>query len=293
MASQANRGPAPGTSPPGDRSLSLCEQTFHTFVSVLLTELSPDANSELPPTRYWEPAPTIPNHDVSAQIGSGSTGTVWKARHRFVDQAVAVKVLADGFRDRTDERRRSFRIEAFIARTMPHPNLVQVFDVGSTSTGLPFLSMELAVRTLSTKDSTMAKLHALSAVAHALDHLHANGVVHCDVKPSNVLLVDGARSDRWILADLGMAWRVDDPIAVGAGTFGYVAPERFQQTPPTPACDVYSYARLAQHVLAPSLPKEPAHALNAALAASLARDPLQRSPRASMLLADIHAALRK
>jgi eukaryotic-like serine/threonine-protein kinase len=283
----------PGEPSPGDRSLSPTDPSFHTFISVLLTELSPDANSELQPTRYWEPAPTIPNHDVTAQIGTGSTGTVWKARHRFVDQAVAVKVLADGFRDRTEERRRSFRIEALIARTLAHPNIVQVFDVGTTSTGLPFLSMELATRTLSIKDSLMTKLHALSAVAHALDHLHVNGVVHCDVKPSNILLVDGVRSDRWILADLGMAWRVHDPIALGAGTFGYVAPERFQRTPPTPASDIYSYARLAQHILTPSLTRPAINALNVPLAPSLANDPAQRAPRASTLLTDIHAALRK
>jgi eukaryotic-like serine/threonine-protein kinase len=201
--------------------------------------------------------------------------------------------LADGFRDRADERRRSFRIEALIARTMAHPNLVQVFDVGTTSIGLPFLSMELAIRTLSIKDSMMTKLHALSAVGHALDHLHANGVVHCDVKPSNILLVDGARSDRWILADLGMAWRVNDPVALGAGTFGYVAPERFQRIPPTPACDVYSYARLAQHILTPCLTEPAINTLNVALAASLANDPAQRASRATNLLADIHTALRK
>ena len=278
---------------PGDCSLSLCNSGFRTFVSVLLTELSPESNTELQTARYWDPAPTIPNHDVSARIGTGSTGNVWKARHRFVDQAVAVKVLADGFRDRAEERRRSFRIEALIARTMPHPHLVQVFDVGATSTGLPFLSMELAVRTLNVKDSMMTKLHALSAVGHALDHLHANGVVHCDVKPSNILLVDGIRSDRWILADLGMAWRVNDPFALGAGTFGYVAPERFQRTPPTSACDVYSYARLAQHILTPCVNETTMHALSSVLSSSLADDPRQRARLATDLLAEIHTALRK
>jgi eukaryotic-like serine/threonine-protein kinase len=259
---------------------------------VLLTELSPEL-TVLPQAHYWEPAPTVPNHDVSACIGSGATGKVWRARHRIVDQPVAVKVLANGFRDRTEERRRSFRIEALIARTMPHPNLVQVFDVGVTSNGLPFLSMELAVRTLSDKDSASAKLRALRDVAHALDHLHANGVVHCDVKPSNILLVDGAREDRWILADLGMAWRTSDPVALGGGTFGYVAPERFQQIPPTPASDIYSYARLAQHLLAQFSAGRALKSLESAIAQSLSMEPSKRAKKATDLLANIQEALRK
>jgi eukaryotic-like serine/threonine-protein kinase len=256
---------------------------------MLLDELLP---ADLPPTRYWEPAPTVPGHDLSTRIGNGSTGTVWKARHRLVDQAVAVKVLADGFRDRTEERRRAFRIEALISRTIPHRHLVQVFDVGLTSTGMPFLSMELAVRTLSDKDSMLTKLQALQGVARALDHLHANGVVHCDVKPSNILLIDGARSDRWTLADLGMAWRTNDPVTIGAGTFGYVAPERFHRIPPTSAVDIYSYARLAQHLLTPHLADAALASFTKTLSPSLANEPSERAKRASDLLADIHATIR-
>jgi eukaryotic-like serine/threonine-protein kinase len=248
--------------------------------------------AEFAPIRYWEPSPTVPGHDVSTRIGSGSTGTVWKARHRLVDQHVAVKVLADGFRDRTEERRRSFRIEAFISRTMPHRNLVQVFDVGLTATGLPFLSMELAIRTLSDKDGMMTKLHALRGVAHALDHLHTNGVVHCDVKPTNILLIDSAREDRWTLADLGMAWRTNDPVTIGSGTFGYVAPERFHRIPPTSAVDVYSYARLAQYLLTPHLAAATLTAFTNTLAPSLSNDPGDRARRATELLAAIHATIR-
>jgi serine/threonine protein kinase len=282
-----------GDHSPGDRSLSLYKSSFRTFVSVLLTELSPESQTEVPEHRYWDPAPTVPNHDVSACIGTGATGKVWRARHRLVDQPVAVKVLADGFRDRAELRRRSFRIEALIARTLPHPHLVQVFDVGMTTNGLPFLSMELAIRTLSEKDSLNTKLQALQGVAHALDHLHINGVVHCDVKPTNILLVSGGRKDRWILADLGMAWRAQDPIAFGAGTFGYVAPERFQKTPPTPASDVYSYARLAQHLLVPSTAGSSLLALETTLSKSLSIEPTERAPKATDLLAEIFASLPK
>jgi hypothetical protein len=135
---------------------------FPYLDNMVLDELSPAppiVTSE--PARFWHPAPTVPGHDVFARVGRGSTGTVWKARHRLVDQPVAVKVLSEGFRDRAEERRQSFCIEALISRTLAYRHLVQVFDVGLTTAGMPFLSMELAVRTLSEKDSMMTKLQAL------------------------------------------------------------------------------------------------------------------------------------
>ena len=259
------------------------------------------------PARSWEPAPTVPNHDVSARIGTGSTSTVWKARHRLVDQNVAVKILAEGFRDRAEERRRSFLTQARIARIMPHPNLVRVFDVGTTRTGLPFLTMELGVRTLRNSERLSTKLLALQHVALALGHLHRNGILHCDVKPANVLLIDDTptngwtaarfrssttvQTQCWTLADLGMALRASDPPTIGAGTFGFIAPERFRKTVLSPASDIYSYARLVQHVLRQIGSDADAEKLEVVLAPSLSADPTDREVHASDLFDKVTAAI--
>jgi serine/threonine-protein kinase len=102
-------------------------------------------------------------------------------------------------------------------------------------------------------------VQGLAQVAEALDALHRAGLVHRDVKPSNVLVEGGAavprdaRPVRWFLADFGIARKIDQTTDLTGrgflGTVPYTAPERFEGSPATPSSDIYSFGCLAYEVL--------------------------------------------
>ena len=179
---------------------------------------------------------------VTGRLARGGMAEVLAARDERLDREVALKVLfgAGG----TDRAR--FDAEIRLLASFQHPHLVRVFDAG-VHDGDPFLVLELA------EGPTLAHLLAAGPLpdeqartlgrdlADALAHVHAAGVVHRDVKPSNVLT---GGDGRWLLADFGIARLVDatDLTATGAaiGTPAYLAPEQLTGEPATPALDVYA-----------------------------------------------------
>jgi eukaryotic-like serine/threonine-protein kinase len=250
-----------------------------------------DSPHHAPPTTSITP-PIIANHEILSFLDQGSSARIWHGRHQLLDHHVALKVALGAPFDRNSERRKTFLNEALLTRTLHHRNLVPVFDVGLTETGDPFFSMTLADRTLSCANSLIEKVEALEAVGSALQYLHDRGIVHCDVKPSNVLLVNETTDPRWVLADLGLAWNHQHPVVIGTGSFGFVAPERFTSSPPTAQSDVYSFARLAQVLLLPDLEGlADARTVGALLHSSLSSDPLHRPTVPQDLVASIREVI--
>ena len=196
---------------------------------------------------------------VLDELGRGGMGLVWRAEDRVMGRQVAVKELhlPAGL---SDEERRLFRErllrEARTAGRLNHPGIVTVYDV-ITDDGVDHIVMELIeARTLADVVAESGPLDERSATAvtqqllDALSAAHDNGVVHRDVKPSNVML--GARG-RVTLTDFGIAQSADDPRLTTTGSLigspGYLAPERLEGHPATPASDMWSLGATLYHAV--------------------------------------------
>lgn len=190
---------------------------------------------------------------LGPKIGEGGAGVVYRARHRTMKKAVAIKMLAEGRTDACDRSR--LEQEARIAGSLASPNTVSVFDCGRTRDGSPYLVMEYVdgfdLRTLvSTFGALPAArvVHLLRQVASALGEMHALGLVHRDVKPANVgVSFRAGVYDAAKLLDFGLAARAGDaPSAALVGTPGYLAPETILSGEAIdPRSDIYSLGALA------------------------------------------------
>lgn len=196
---------------------------------------------------------------VLAELGRGGMGVVWRAEDRVMGRQVAVKELhlptGLGAEERRLFRERLLR-EARTAGRLNHPGVVTVYDV-VTDGGVDHIVMELIeARTLAEVVASAGPLDepAVVAVARqlldALGAAHEAGVVHRDVKPANVML--GARG-RVTLTDFGIAQAADDPRLTTTGSLvgspGYLAPERLEGQPATPASDLWSLGATLFHAV--------------------------------------------
>jgi serine/threonine protein kinase len=251
-------------------------------------------------------------------IGHGAVGTVWRAGDLVLTREVAVKQVRVPAlmteHDRKILHERSLR-EAKVAARLSHPGVVCVHDVIEAE-GSPWIVMELvAGRSLAqaiADDGPVAPPKAAmlgTMLLAALATAHSAGVVHRDVKPSNVLLADDGRA---VLTDFGIATLDGDPALTQAGmvlgTPGFCAPERIRGGPATPASDLWSlgatlYAAVEGHgpfdgqgsalaVLASIVHAQPpaapsAGALAPVISALMNKDPSSRpeAARAAALLA--------
>jgi Flp pilus assembly protein TadD len=181
------------------------------------------------------------------EIGRGGMGSVWEAIQVSLDRRVAVKLHAAADAASPTSLARFLREATTIAR-LRHPGIVQVLASGADD-GTPWIAMELIDGTpLRAVDPSTGLRRPprdcaalVAAVARALGHAHAQGVVHRDVKPSNILLrSDGAP----VLTDFGLARDESAPTLTIAGAAGgtpqYMAPEQIRGATAAPTADVFS-----------------------------------------------------
>ncbi|HEX2155191.1 MAG TPA: serine/threonine-protein kinase [Acidimicrobiia bacterium] len=235
-------------------------------------------------------------------IASGGMATVWRARDRRLGRDVAVKRPHPAPPD--DPLHARIEREARAAASLNHPNLVTVFDAGRDGEG-PFLVMELVEGpSLSTQGRGMDRDEAIETcalLADALGAVHAAGIVHRDVKPSNILISDRGP----LLTDFGIALDGDvtsqlTRTGTVIGTADYAAPEQLAGDPPSPKSDVFSLGVILHELIAGQLPFSGADRRTAAeplgdshldpvLSRVLAVEPTER-PDADTLAASLRSA---
>lgn len=185
------------------------------------------------------------------RIDEGGAGQVWLARDERLGREVAVKILGV---DADEAFRERFADEARRAASVAHPNVVTVFDEGRDGED-SFMVMEyVRGKTLRDIVADRGPLRAHEAarlvaqVAAALDAAHEAGVIHCDVKPANII-VDQSGTAK--LTDFGIARAARGPREHELiGTARYIAPERVAGEPPTERSDIYSLGLVAYELLA-------------------------------------------
>ena len=187
----------------------------------------------------------IDGYDDFRLIGEGGFSRDYEARQTEFERRVAVKVLTIGEgrpfdRDAFDGERRSMGVLS------SHPNIVTIYDSGFTKDGKPFLTMELCELTLFDRVKRGGLLSAEEAldvgerIALALERAHAEGIVHCDIKPQNIFFsVYGEPA----LGDFGIA-AFDEEAGGSANprgmTVNFAAPELLRGAQPTPSSDLYA-----------------------------------------------------
>src|SRR4051812_40222353 len=190
---------------------------------------------------------------VLERIGRGGMASVLLAEDERLGRRVAVKRL---HAESPEDTARRFRREARLGASLNHPNLVSVYDIVSDEEGVLIVMEYVEGETLRDalgRGPLPAKraIEVLRGLASGLDHAHAEGIVHRDVKPANVLL--GRRSGEVKLADLGIATAVESTRITKSGTVmgtaSYMAPEQLEGHRAGPEADVYSLAVVAWEAL--------------------------------------------
>lgn len=183
---------------------------------------------------------------IDATLGRGGYAAVYRA-HRPADpnRQVALKILDEHHRreDQTARLRREFDF----AHQLDHPHIVTVYD-----NGVGWLTMEVIDGGTSTAlPNNQTRLSALTQIADALDYTHRRGIVHCDVKPSNILV--SRDFSRAVLIDFGVAYAVSETFGWRAthleASLPYTAPELLRGRPPSALADQYALACTAVELL--------------------------------------------
>jgi serine/threonine protein kinase/streptogramin lyase len=269
----------------------------------------------------------LAGYRIEALIGRGGMGAVYRAREAGLERMVALKVIAPELAE--DERfLNRFLRESKIAASLDHPHVVPIHRAGEES-GLLFIAMRYVEGTdlakLLAQEGALDPRRAvaiLEQVAEALDAAHEQGLVHRDVKPSNVLIAAAAGREHCYLADFGLTKRTGSLSGVSAagdivGTLEYIAPEQITGDEVDARSDLYSLgcvlyecltgqapfpratdvALLWAHVheeptppsqVRPELPSD----LDGVLASALDKEPERRYRSAGELVAATRSALR-
>lgn len=199
-------------------------------------------------------------YELEEFLGGGGMADVYRAKDLVLNRPVAVKILHEQFKNDT-EFITKFHREAQAAARLSHPNIVNIFDVGVMDESHYIVMEYVPGCTLKEKIkqaghlSVSESLQIAKDIAKALAHAHENNLVHCDIKPHNVLMMpDGSAK----IADFGIARAVTESTMTYTGnvvgSVHYFSPEQAKGTMITPKSDVYSLGVVLYEMLTGELP---------------------------------------
>lgn len=240
-----------------ERATTRWERPAAELLSNLSTERTPS---------LLAPGTRLGAYEITGFIAAGGMGSVYRGRHTVLGRDVAIKTVAGAFAD--DEAKRRLTREARNASLLTHSNICAIYDVGEAD-GMPFIVMEyVSGRSLGSLvrervPPTGRSLAYAIDIASALEHAHDRGIIHRDLKSSNVVL---DQSDRAIVLDFGLAQRlangpatqgsestVTNPHAL-AGTLSHMAPELLRGDRADARADIWAIGVLMYEMLTGELP---------------------------------------
>jgi serine/threonine-protein kinase len=205
-------------------------------------------------------------YEIEALLGSGGMATVYRGRHQLIDRQVALKFLKPK-QARDEISRARFLREARSVNRVQHEHIIDVSDFGETADGLVYMVMEyLEGRTLTAQIGKEPMPLALTChiglqVAAALARAHQHGVVHRDVKPANIFLIQRDGTDCFVkLLDFGLARGPDDVALTSSnllfGTPEYMAPEQVRGGAIGAKADLYAFGCVLFEMVTGRIPFE-------------------------------------
>src|SRR5262245_28893409 len=218
------------------------------------------------------PGRVVGNYKLLQQVGEGGFGVVYMAEQaKPVQRIVALKIIKPGMDSRQVIAR--FEAERQALAMMDHPNIAKVFDAGTTETGRPYFVMELVRGMPITKYcdenhlSLRERLELMLPVCHAVQHAHQKGVIHRDIKPTNVLVAEFDDDAVPKIIDFGVAKATAQRLTERTmftefgqvvGTVEYMSPEqaKFNQLDIDTRSDIYSLGVLLYELLTGTTPFE-------------------------------------
>ena len=239
-----------------------------------------------PPVTLLQAGSIVAGYRLEREVGGGGMGVVWRARDLRLERPVALKLIrpeiaADrGFRER-------FTREARLAAALDHAHVLPVYEAGEAAGGELFLAMRFVDgHDLATLLAAEHRLEAgrasrlLAQVALALDAAHAEGLVHRDVKPANILIATQDGEEHAYLSDFGLTIEVaaEERLTVSGlflGTVSYAAPEQLRAERVDARTDVYALGCVLYQCLTGEVPY-PRDSDSAAMLAHLS-DPVPRA----------------
>ncbi|MGD9789079.1 MAG: serine/threonine-protein kinase [Phycisphaerales bacterium] len=240
----------------------------------------------------------IPGFKVLGKLGAGAMATVFKAKQLSLDREVAIKVLPRKFSSNPQFIER-FYAEGRSAAQLNHPNIVQAFDVGKAGDYHYFVMEFVDGNTVydeivkNKKYSESDAIDIVIQITEALQHAHAKGLIHRDVKPKNIMIT---RTGVAKLADMGLARAISDREMAEAeqgkafGTPYYISPEQIRgEVNIGPPADIYSLGATLYHMVTGSVPfdgKNPSAVMHKHLKADLVA-PDHVNPRLSAGISEV------